>query len=83
MIYAFANDLTPSPLQMERGRGWLRVVAVVQVENWIEDVLASPPWGRRERGLVFDPLCPLDISPKFQSAEFRGDSAMSISLQLG
>jgi len=32
---------------------------------------------------VWDLLCPLDISPKFQSAEFRGDSAMGIFLQMG
>ena len=34
-----------------------------------------------DEGFVFCPLCPLDISPKFQSAEFRGDLAMGIVLQ--
>jgi hypothetical protein len=32
-------------------------------------------------GVHFHPLCLLDISPKFQSAEFRGDSAIGFLLQ--
>ena len=35
------------------------------------------------RGVCGSPLCPSDIPPKFHSAEFRGDSAIGISLQLG
>jgi hypothetical protein len=47
----------------------------------VEEGLGFSPLGETGEGFVLNPLCPLDISPKFQSAEFRGDSAIGISLE--
>jgi len=34
-----------------KGAGRLMIMMAFQVNVWFEEVLASPPWGRRERGL--------------------------------
>jgi hypothetical protein len=54
---------------------------VCQDKVSVDEGFSFSPLGETGEGFVLNPLCPLDISPKFQSAEFRGDSAIGISLE--
>ena len=58
-LLAFRIVLADAGWYVPNGKGAGRLMAemVFQVNVLFEEVLASPPWGRRERGLV------LDLSP--------------------
>jgi hypothetical protein len=51
----------PPPFPKGKGAGWLMVVLSFQVNDSFQEALASPPWGRRERGLVdLTPIVTID-----------------------
>ena len=53
MIFGVVRPIPP-PFPNGKGAGRLMAVTVFQVKAWFEEHIASPPWGRRERGFQLE-----------------------------